>query len=403
MNDGMDAPYLEEEIKKALFQMAPSKAPGVDGFTAGFFQRHWNLIKDDVVSAVLDFLNGGILPVGLNDTSITLIPKVRHPQRISQYRPISLCSVLYKIGAKCIANRLRVFLDDIIGEEQSAFVPGRLITDNVLIAYESVHALRRRKKGRNRMCAVKLDMMKAYDRVEWHFLEAMMLKLGFSDNTVRLILKCVSSVRFAVRVNGELLPYFTPSRGLRQGDPISPYLFLLCAQGFTALLNHFGGNHIDRGIRVSIHSPWINHLLFADDSLIFMSASVQSGERLNEILRIYRDCSGQSVNREKSSIFFSPNTPDPDRQSVKQVLGIQVEAFSERYLGLPTAVGRITSGSFDHIAERIRCKIQGLERFLSCAGREVFLKTVIQAIPTYGTSCFKLTKESLQNFDVHNC
>jgi predicted RNA binding protein with dsRBD fold (UPF0201 family) len=117
MNDGMDAPYLEEEIKKALFQMAPSKAPGVDGFTAGFFQRHWNLIKDDVVSAVLDFLNGGILPVGLNDTSITLIPKVRHPQRISQYRPISLCSVLYKIGAKCIANRLRVFLDDIIGEE----------------------------------------------------------------------------------------------------------------------------------------------------------------------------------------------------------------------------------------------------------------------------------------------
>jgi hypothetical protein len=171
------------------------------------------------------------------------------------------------------------------------------------------------------MCAVKLDMMKAYDRVEWHFLEAMMLKLGFSDNTVRLILKCVSSVRFAVRVNGELLPYFTPSRGLRQGDPISPYLFLLCAQGFTALLNHFGGNHIDRGIRVSIHSPWINHLLFADDSLIFMSASVQSGERLNEILRIYGDCSGQSVNREKSSIFFSPNTPDPDRQSVKQVLG----------------------------------------------------------------------------------
>jgi hypothetical protein len=124
-----------------------------------------------------------------------------------------------------------------------------------------------------------------------------------------------------------------------------------------------------------------------------MSASVQSGERLNEILRIYGDCSGQSVNREKSAIFFSPNTPDPDRQSVKQVLGIQVEAFSERYLGLPTAVGRITSGSFDHIAERIRCKIQGLERFLSCAGREVFLKTVIQAIPTYGMSCFKLTKK----------
>jgi hypothetical protein len=149
MNVGMDAAYTEEEITKALFQMAPSKAPGVDGFTAGVFHRHWDLLKDDVVHAVMDFLNGGVLPLGMNDTSITLIPKVRHPQKISQYRPISLCTVLYKTGSKCIANRLRAFLDDIIGEEQSAFVPWRLMTDNVMVVYESVHALRRRKKGRN--------------------------------------------------------------------------------------------------------------------------------------------------------------------------------------------------------------------------------------------------------------
>jgi hypothetical protein len=106
--------------------------------------------------------------------------------------------VLYKIGAKFIANRLNTFLGEIIGEEQSAFVPIRLITDNVLSAYESVHAMRRKKKGKNNFCAIKLDMMKAYDRVEWHYLEAIMLKLGFSDASVRLILKCVSSVRFTV-------------------------------------------------------------------------------------------------------------------------------------------------------------------------------------------------------------
>uniref|UniRef100_A0A8I6XPR7 Reverse transcriptase domain-containing protein n=1 Tax=Hordeum vulgare subsp. vulgare TaxID=112509 RepID=A0A8I6XPR7_HORVV len=107
-----------------------------------FFQRHWQLLKQDIMLALLEFLNEGELPAGMNDTSITLIPKVPFPQRITQFRPISLCPVLYKIAAKAIANRLRACLDEVIGEEQSAFVPGRVITDNVLIAYESVHSMR---------------------------------------------------------------------------------------------------------------------------------------------------------------------------------------------------------------------------------------------------------------------
>ena len=104
--------------------MSPSKAPGVDGFTAGFCQKHWKLLGEDVTFAVLNFLNGGELPLGLNDTSITLIPKVRNPQSISQYRPISLCPVLYKLAVKVITNRLREFMDEIVSEEQSSFIPG---------------------------------------------------------------------------------------------------------------------------------------------------------------------------------------------------------------------------------------------------------------------------------------
>ena len=149
MNETLEKDFSAKEVRSALFQMAPSKASGIDGFTAGFFQRHWSILGDDVTAAVLDFLNGGELPAGLNDTSITLIPKVRHPQNISQYRPIALCPVLYNITVKVITNRLRPCMDEIISEEQSAFILGRLITDNVLVAFESVHAMRRRKKGKN--------------------------------------------------------------------------------------------------------------------------------------------------------------------------------------------------------------------------------------------------------------
>jgi hypothetical protein len=256
-----------------------------------------------------------------------------------------------------ISLRLRPVLEEIISQEQSAFVPGRLITDNVLVAFESIHSMKRRKKAKKGACAVKLDMMKAYDRVEWAFLEAIMTKLGFSEAMVRLIMKCVSSVQFSVKVNGNLLPQFSPSRGLRQGDPISPYLFLMCAEGLSALLNYFSMGFVDRGVRVCNRSPWITHLLFADDSLIFIEASARGAARLNVILHMYNEASGQLVNRDKSSIFFSPGIPEDQRSAVKGELDIQVEAFSEKYLGLPTAVGKLTSESFEYIADRMRSKL----------------------------------------------
>jgi len=132
-----------------------------------------------------------------NNTVLVLIPKVKNPQELSQFRPIALCNVLYKICSKVIANRLRLVLDDIISEEQSAFVPGRLITYNVLVAYESIHYLKR-KKGVTGACALKLYMAKAYDRVEWIYLRSIMLKLGFSVSFVNLIMKCVETVQFSL-------------------------------------------------------------------------------------------------------------------------------------------------------------------------------------------------------------
>ena len=279
MNEELMKPFAAEEVHSALFMMGPNKAPGPDGFTAGFFQYHWHLLGPSITRAVLNFLNGGELPSEVNMTTIVLIPKIKNPQEMKNFRPISLCNVIYKICSKILANRLRCFLDEIISEEQSAFVPGRLITDNMLIAYECTHYLKR-KKGKLSACAVKLDMAKAYDRFEWVYLQRMMLRLGFHEVFVSLVMRCVTSVSLSVRVNGVLTEPFRPTRGIRQGDPISPYLFLLCAEGLSSLLKSRGPVYLSRGVRVGIHAPWISHLLFADDCIVFSEASQRGASRL---------------------------------------------------------------------------------------------------------------------------
>ena len=217
--------------------MFPIKALGPDGYPAHFFQHHWETCGDDVTRVVLKIVEGTESAECINSTILVLIPKVKKTHATQPIRPISLCNVLYKIASKVISNRLKLVLPDIISEEQSAFVPGRLITDNIITAYECLHFMKRNKAKKNQPCALKLDMMKAYDMVEWCYLKAIMLKLGFTEKWVNIVMGLVTTVEFSVLFNGKKLHSFKPSRGIRQGDPISPYLFLLAAEGLWCLLN----------------------------------------------------------------------------------------------------------------------------------------------------------------------
>ena len=171
MQEALSGEFTAKEVKVALFQMGPIKAPGPDGMNALFFQKFWHIVGDDVVMAVLDFLNNGNMLPEINHTNIVLIPKVKNPEKMSNFRPI--------IMSKVLANRLKQVLPYIVSPTQSAFVPGRLITDNVLVTYETLHTMHARKKGKKGTLALKLDVSKTYDRVEWQFLQGIMEKIGF--------------------------------------------------------------------------------------------------------------------------------------------------------------------------------------------------------------------------------
>jgi hypothetical protein len=265
-----------------------------------FYKKFWHMVGPKIRDKVLGVLNGGQMPMGWNETTIMLISKVSSPEKIIEFRLISLCNVLYKLISKVLSNRLKMILPHIISPCQSAFVPGRMITDNVLLAYEITHMMHRRKGNRDGLVAVKLDMSKAYDRVEWNFLERIMEKMGFAENWVRVVMNCVQSVSYRVNVNRKLHDNFLPRRGLGQGDPLSPCLLILCAEGFSALLKHAEDVGAVQGVELYSGAPKINHLFFADDSLIVMQANEANARSLMDILDLYEGQSGQMINKEKS-------------------------------------------------------------------------------------------------------
>ncbi|KAH9747206.1 reverse transcriptase domain-containing protein [Citrus sinensis] len=343
MNQQLDSPFSAEEIYTTLSQMSPTKAPGPDGLPAAFYQKHWLLVRYGVINTCLHILNNGGDIAPLNHTHIALIPKVSKPSRVTDFRPISLCNVIYRIVAKTIANRLKHILHYVIAPTQSAFIPNRLISDNTIIGYECLHKIRHSKGKKHGLVALKLDVSKAYDRVEWPFLKQIMLRMGFSQRWVDRIMNCISTVSFSVILNGVAKGFFHPQRGLRQGCPLSPYLFIMCAEAFSNLIRQAEHQKLIHGLNFG-KDLTISHLLFADDSLIFARATADECRNLKRVFECYERALGQIFNMEKSSMFFSSITKP------------------------------------EHVAQN----------FFSCGGKEILIKAVAQAVPTYAMSVFKL-------------
>ena len=262
MNSSLIINFSKEEGEIDLKQMAPLKAPGPDEMPPIFFQHYWESIGNDVVKAVVSCLNSTSIETGLNHTFLTLIPKVKSLEFVTEFRLIALCNILYKLVSKVLANRLKKVLPHIISESQSAFQSDKAISDNILVAFETLHHIKRKKSGKMGYMALKLDMSKVYDRLEWVFLQRIMEKMGFHSTWIGWILECLKSVTYSILVNGEPKGHNIPTRGIRQGDPLSPYLFLLCSEGLNGLIEHALDRKHIKGVSLCRNGSKISHLLF---------------------------------------------------------------------------------------------------------------------------------------------
>ncbi|XP_024199819.1 uncharacterized protein LOC112203021 [Rosa chinensis] len=312
MNEALLASYTNEEIKKALFQMHPSKSPGPDGMSPFFNQKYWDIVNEDVCLAVRNLLEKGEM---WPDSNYTISPKV-------------------------VANRLKCWLPEIVSPLQSAYVPGRLISDNTLVATEATHFMHKLKYQEAGFFSLKLDISKAYDRLDWSFIHAM-----------------------------------------------------LTNEGLSALISQAVHQHNIQGLTMCPQAPTLHHLFFADDSILFGSATTTECMQYRRILNTYERASGQKVNFQKSSVVFSNNVSEEQQQELAAILEVQCVKEHDKYLGLPMRVGRSKSAIFAYIKERLTKKLVSWKaKILSAAGKEILIKAVAQTMPLYAMNCYLLPK-----------
>ncbi|GJR36945.1 putative RNA-directed DNA polymerase, eukaryota, reverse transcriptase zinc-binding domain protein [Tanacetum coccineum] len=267
-NIELEKQVSEEEIRSAVWDCGSQKSPGPDGFSFLFLKTYWELFKDDVVKVVRSFFDSFVMPKGANSSFITLIPKIANPIHIKDFRPISLIDMQYKIIAKILVNRLSKVIDKVVSQEQSAFILGRQILDAPIMLSELMSWYKKKKKN---LMLFKVDFEKAFDTVSWKYLDHMLLSLGFGNNWRQWIHVCLHSARASVLINRSPSSEFSLKRGLRQGDPLRPFLFIIIMKGLYIAFKDAVSSGLISGAMIGDYGFKLSHLFYADgvcDNLI---------------------------------------------------------------------------------------------------------------------------------------
>jgi len=391
-NSDLNRPFTEEEVIKVIWSMDSDKAPGPDGFTIHFYKMCWDIIKTDLLKMIKGFRNKAKVGGGTNSTYLALIPKESNPETFARFSPISLCNASYKIMAKILANRIKPLLNRLISSNQGGFVEGRHILDNVIQVQEIIHSSQKRKeKG----MLIKLDMANAFDRVNQPFLYKVLLAFGFSPHFVSLIKACTDNPWIAPLANGRPTTFFHAQRGLRQGCPLSPFIYILKADTLSRKLSAKKDAGSLPGLKPSIHSPAQNHALFADDSLLLGGASTRITKAFDEVLKSYCRVMRASINEGKSEVY-GWNIEQQELTNISTLLGFNSQAQWEKikYLGLPIINGCNKRALWSEVISKIKSKITIWGGYwLTSGGKVTFTKSVLSALPIYQAAFLLVPKQ----------
>jgi len=378
--------FSETEVKEAVWMCVGSKSPGPYGFNFNFIKSNWETLKEDIMEVVYSFQESGIFPMGCNESFIALVPKVKDPVMIDQFRPISLVGTMYKIITKAMSHHIKNFLPLVIDENQSVFLKGRGMLESVLMANEVIEEVRRcRRSG----VFFKVDFEKAYDSVRWSFLLDMFHRMGFHSKWIKWVQGCLESATVLVLINGSPTKEFKPSRGLRQGDPLAPFLFLIVAEGLAGLVRNALKENVLKGVKVGRAETECCMLQFVDDTLFMCEESFSNIFTIKTILRVFELASGLKVNFHKSKLAGIK----VERNSLElyaRTLNCGVMQIPFKYLGMQVGGNPRRRQFWEPVMDKVEARLSAWNgKCLSLAGRVCLVKSVLTSIPLFYLSFFK--------------
>lgn len=369
------APIQDKEIKDTLFSIPKDKSPGPDGYTSHFFVKAWDIVGGDVLRVIQEFFNKGKLLKRLNHAIIALVPKSKDVTKVQDYRHISCCNVVYKTIAKILARRLASVMHEVMDKAQVGFLKGRAMTHNIFMVQELLRDYG--KANTSPRCMFHIDIHKAFDSISWDFLYQVLHGLKFPVAFVNWIMQCVTTTSFSISINGSPAGFFKGKKGLRQGCPLSPFLFVIGLEYLSRSLNGLNGIP-EFNFHPKCREQNITHLSFADDLMLLCRGDNISINLLLQKLRDFSNVSGLVLNHSKSKVYIAGSS-----QSLKDQLTLEFRlgSFPFRYLGIPVAGYKLQHSHYSPFLNKLMQLVNFWKNCsLSYAGRLLLIKTVIQGL-----------------------